>query len=209
MGAEDFIPADADLPTLREAVQGCRGCDLYREATRAVFGEGPPQARWMLVGEVPGDKEDLAGHVFVGPAGRMLDKCLHEVGLDRKDGYLTNVVKHFKYRTKATKTGKRRMHDKPDAGEIRACLPWLEQEIARVGPRVLVCLGATAAKALLGSGFRVTKQRGEPVPSDLAPHVLATVHPSSLLRAPTSEARREAREAFVRDLARIPELLGS
>jgi len=194
--AQPFIPEKRTLPRLREAVQKCRGCDLYEGATQAVFGEGLKKATVMFVGEQPGDREDIEGRPFVGPAGRMLDKALEDAGIDRREVYLTNVVKHFKY----TMRGKRRIHQRPDAAEIAACKPWLEAELEQVKPRVLVCLGAVAAKALLGSSFKVTKQRGELVESDLAPCVTATVHPSSILRAPDAAARQAAYEAFVEDL---------
>ena len=164
-----------------------------------VFGEGPRKAEVMFVGEQPGDAEDLAGHPFVGPAGRILDRALEEAGIDRGLVYVTNVVKHFKWEPR----GKRRIHAKPNAAEVSACRPWLETEIALVKPRVLVCLGATAAQALLGRGFKVSRQRGEPVPSSLAPVVMATVHPSSILRAPDDEARREEMERFVEDLRKV------
>jgi uracil-DNA glycosylase len=194
--AEPFIPEKATLPKLREAVQGCRGCDLYEGTTQAVFGEGLKKAKVMFVGEQPGDREDREGRPFVGPAGRMFDKALEEAGIDRGEVYVTNVVKHFKY----TMRGKRRIHQRPAAEEIRACRPWLDQELEQVKPQVLVCLGATAAKALLGAKFKVTQQRGELIDSDLAPKATATVHPSSILRAPDEEARRQAYEDFVEDL---------
>ena len=204
------MPERHELPALREAVQACRGCPLYREATQAVFGEGDPTARVMLVGEVPGDSEDRAGSPFVGPAGRLLDDALMEAGIERRDVYVTNVVKHFKF----TQRGKRRIHDKPDRYEIAACKPWLGEELALVQPEILVLLGATAAQALLGSRFRVTQSRGKPMPADevasLSPAwpcpeylprwTFATVHPSSVLRAPDPELRDEARAAFLHDL---------
>ena len=174
------VPANATLPALKQAAAGCTACDLFERATQTVFGEGPPRAGVMFVGEQPGDYEDVAGRPFVGPAGKLLDEALEEAGIDRRQVYVTNVVKHFKW----TPAGKRRLHAKPNAREISACRPWLEAEIATVKPKVLVCLGATAAQTLLGRNFRVSRQRGEFVPSTLAPHVLATVHPSSLLRAP-------------------------
>lgn len=196
MTAADFIPAHGSLEELRDASKACQGCDLYRNATQTVFGEGPAKADLMLVGEQPGDKEDRAGSPFVGPAGRLLDDALEQVGLGRNAVYLSNVVKHFKW----TPRGKRRIHQKPNAVEISACVPWLREEIARVEPKVLVCLGATAAQALLGRNFKVTHHRGEPVESDLAPCVMATVHPSSILRARDDEARRLEMKAFVQDL---------
>ena len=192
----------ATLPKLRAAAAGCTACPLYARATQTVFGEGPAHALLMLVGETPGDREDQAGRPFVGPAGVLLDRCLDEVGIARKDLYVSNVVKHFKW----TPRGKRRIHAKPNAMEIRACLPWLEAEIAVVKPRILVCLGATAARALLGAAFRVSKSRGTLVASPWAPHVMATIHPSALLRA--DDDRREAEIArFTADLRRVAALL--
>lgn len=196
MSARPFVPDPPTLPRLRAAAAGCTGCPLHRHATRTVFGEGPARAALMLVGEQPGDREDLAGAPFVGPAGQLLDRALAAAGIDRSGVYLTNVVKHFKF----VPRGKRRIHAKPGAAEIAACLPWLEAEIAAVAPTALVCLGATAAQALLGPKFRVTRQRGVPVASNLAPRVLATVHPSSLLRIPEAAAREAAFTAFVADL---------
>src|SRR5438552_14256719 len=163
ISALEFLPARLSITSMRQAVQGCRGCPLFRNATQAVFGEGPRAARVILVGEQPGNDEDLAGHPFVGPAGRVLDEAMEEAGLDRKETYVTNVVKHFKWEAK----GKRRMHKKPGAREISACLPWLEKEIELIRPRVLVCLGATAAQALLGKDFKVTAHRGEVLESAL------------------------------------------
>jgi uracil-DNA glycosylase len=194
--AAELIPADAGLERLREIAAGCQACELWRSGTQTVFGEGPGDARAVLVGEQPGDKEDQAGEPFVGPAGRLLDEALERAGIARGDVYVTNVVKHFKWEAR----GKRRLHQKPDAAEIAACRPWLEAELARIRPEVLVCLGATAAKALFGSKFRVTQQRGEPVDSPLAPNALATIHPSAILRAPDSETRRQEMDAFVEDL---------
>jgi DNA polymerase len=193
----DLLPDRPSLPKVREAARGCRACDLYRTGTQTVFGEGPSKADVLLVGEQPGDAEDLAGHPFVGPAGKLLDRALDEAGLDRRRLYVTNVVKHFKWEPR----GKRRIHAKPNSAEIAACRPWLETEIALVKPRVLVCLGATAAQALLGSGFKVTRQRGTFVPSPLAPRVIATVHPSSILRAPDEDTRRAEMTRFIADLA--------
>jgi DNA polymerase len=195
----ELLPERPTLNTVREAARGCKACDLYRRGTQTVFGEGPRKAEIMLVGEQPGDAEDLAGHPFVGPAGRLLDNALEEAGIDRALVYVTNVVKHFKWEPR----GKRRIHAKPNAAEIGACRPWLETEIALVKPRVLICLGATAAQALLGKAFKVSRQRGEPVPSTLAPRVAATVHPSSILRAPDDESRRQEMTRFVQDLRRI------
>ena len=187
------------MPAVREMAAGCKACDLYKRGTQTVFGEGPRRASVMLVGEQPGDAEDLAGHPFVGPAGKLLDDALQQAGIDRSRVYVTNVVKHFKWEPR----GKRRIHAKPDAGEISACRPWLETEIALVKPHVLICLGATAAQALLGKSFRVSTQRGQLVESTLAPVVAATVHPSSILRAPDDEARREEMRRFVKDLKQI------
>jgi uracil-DNA glycosylase len=197
--AADFLPKRTTLPSLRKAAAVCRGCDLYRDATQTVFGEGPEDARIVMVGEQPGDREDVAGRPFVGPAGALLDRAMEEAGLVRDDTYFTNVVKHFKH----VMRGKRRIHKKPDLEEIRACIPWLEAELARIEPKVLVFLGATAAQAILGRSFRVTQHRGEFVDSPLAPLVTATVHPSSILRSRTDEERRSAFDAFVKDLRRI------
>jgi uracil-DNA glycosylase len=196
MSAADFIPEGADLQELREASRTCRGCDLWENATQTVFGAGPVPAKVMLVGEQPGDREDREGSPFVGPAGRLLDEALESAGLNRDEVYVSNVVKHFKWTAK----GKRRIHQKPNAQEISACVPWLREELARVRPEVLLCLGATAAQALLGRSFKVTQHRGEPVESDLAPCVMATVHPSSILRARDDESRRLEMKAFIQDL---------
>ena len=195
----DLLPDRPTLNAVREVAAGCKACDLYKRGTQTVFGEGPRKADVMLVGEQPGDAEDLAGHPFVGPAGKLLDRALEDAGIDRRLVYVTNVVKHFKWEPR----GKRRIHAKPNAAEITACRPWLETEIALVRPRVLVCLGATAAQALLGKAFKVSRQRGEFVPSALAPLVSATVHPSSILRAPDDDARREEMRRFVEDLKKI------
>src|SRR5574340_1833856 len=176
--AAPFVPDTPTLPKAREASKSCRGCDLYKRATQTVFGEGTRGARIVFVGEQPGDQEDLSGKPFVGPAGRLLDRALEEAGIDRADAYVTNVVKHFKWEPR----GKRRIHKKPNAAEIFACRPWLDAEIALVKPRAIVCLAATAAQALLGRTFKVTAHRGKFVASPLAPLVLATVHPSSILR---------------------------
>ena len=193
LGGNDGAPRTLD--ELRDAAAGCRACELWKTATQTVFGEGSGTAEVMLVGEQPGDREDIDGRPFVGPAGRVLDDALEQAGIDRSRVYLTNVVKHFKWRPR----GKRRIHQKPNAEEIRACRPWLDGELAAVEPRVLVCLGATAAQALLGREFRVSRQRGEFVESPLAERVLATVHPSSILR--TDESERDAAMAeLVRDL---------
>src|SRR5215211_6316133 len=201
--AADFLPERTTLPAMREAVQDCRGCDLYEDTTQAVFGEGPDDARVVMVGEQPGDKEDVAGRPFVGPAGGMLDRAIEEAGLIRDEVYITNVVKHFSH----VMRGKRRIHKKPNAEQVKACAPWLEAELARIGPEVLVLLGATAAQAILGRSFRVTQQRGEFVESPLAPLVTATIHPSSILRAVTDEDRRVAFGGLVRDLRGVADAL--
>jgi len=192
------------LSAVRNEAKDCRACDLWKLGTQTVFGAGPSTADIMLVGEQPGDAEDLAGLPFVGPAGKLLDRALEEAGIDRKSVYVTNVVKHFKWEPR----GKRRIHKKPSASEIAACHPWLEAELELVKPRVLVCLGATAAQALLGRHFKVSVARGVPVESPLAPIVLATVHPSSLLRAPDEETRRRETARFVDDLRTVVRLLG-
>jgi uracil-DNA glycosylase family protein len=194
--AADFLPPEPTLEAMRTAVQECRGCGLYAHATQAVFGEGPPSAEVMLIGEQPGDREDIEGHPFVGPSGRLLDAALDAAGIDRQRAYVTNVVKHFKWK-KPAYGGKRRLHDKPNAYEIKACRPWLEAEIARVKPRILVCLGATAAQALLGDDFRVSRERGKVFATDLGPPAIATVHPSAVLRGDDREAEMAA---FVADL---------
>jgi DNA polymerase len=202
--AADFIPPRPTLTRLREAAAGCRGCHLWVNATQTVFGEGPRTADVMFVGEQPGDQEDRQGHPFVGPSGRLLDEGLELAGIDRRRVYVTNAVKHFKFvRIELTR---RRLHKKPNAAEVRACHPWLEAEIQLVKPRVIVALGATAAQALLGPKFKVTERRGRPVPSDRAEAVIATVHPSSVLRAP-ADARDRARRAFFADLKRVGKLL--
>jgi len=203
--AADLIPNRPTLAAVREAAKNCRACDLWRRGTQTVFGEGARDAELMFVGEQPGDAEDLAGRPFVGPAGRLLDRALEEAGIDRSVVYVTNVVKHFKWEPR----GKRRIHKKPNSGEIAACRPWLDTEIALVKPRAIVCLGATAAQALLGRQFKVTAHRGEFVPSPLAPLVLATVHPSSLLRAPDEETRRGETKRFVDDLRQVARALRS
>jgi uracil-DNA glycosylase family protein len=203
--ATPFLPERLTLKTLREAAAGCRGCHLHERATQTVFGEGLKKATVMMVGEVPGDREDRLGHVFVGPAGKELDKALTSVGIDRRDVYITNVVKHFKFEER----GKRRIHQKPSRGEVNACLPWLRAELDVVDPEALVLLGATAAQALLGSGFKLTQARGRALESELAQLVTATVHPSSILRAPDDEARYAAREQFATDLRIVAEFLGN
>ncbi len=197
--AAAIIPDRPTLPVLREAAAGCKACDLWERGTQTIFGEGARHARVMLVGEQPGNEEDLAGHPFVGPAGRLLDQALEEAGIERSEAYVTNVVKHFKWEPR----GKRRIHAKPNAAEIAACLPWLNAELAVVKPEALVCLGATAAQALLGRRFKVTLRRGELLDSPLARCVMATVHPSSILRAPDSETRHREMARFVEDLAKL------
>jgi uracil-DNA glycosylase len=199
--AAPLVPDRPSLPKLREAAAGCTACDLYKTGTQTVFGEGARSADALFVGEQPGDQEDKAGKPFVGPAGRLLDEALEDAGVDRTQVYVTNVVKHFKW----VGRGKRRIHQKPNWTEIAACRPWLEAELAVVAPRVLVCLGATAAQALLGRQFRVTKERGRPVESDLAEYVLATIHPSAILRDP--ETREQEYAAFVDDLRIVAALL--
>jgi uracil-DNA glycosylase family protein len=195
----------ATLASLREDAARCRACPLWRHAIQTVFGEGPAKAELLFVGEQPGDAEDKEGRPFVGPAGRVFDEALAEAGIEREKVYVTNAVKHFKWKAR----GKRRIHQKPNAAEIAACRPWLDAELEVVSPSVLVALGATAAQALLGRGFRVTQQRGVPVESDLAPNVVATVHPSSILRAPDEAARTEAYAVFVADLKAAARLLSS
>jgi DNA polymerase len=208
--ASDFVPADKSLPVLRDAVQRCEGCGLYAFASQAVFGEGPRDAQVMLVGEQPGDREDVAGLPFVGPAGQLLDRALVDAGIDRRTVYITNMVKHFKWKRTGGGghgPGKRRLHDKPNQYEISACRPWLEAEIANVRPKIVVCLGSTAAQGLLGKTFGVTKQRGEFFASDLAPFITATIHPSAILRAPDDVSREHEFGAFVADLRRVAERL--
>jgi uracil-DNA glycosylase family protein len=197
--AWDLIPERPSLRAVTEAASGCQACHLWRDATQTVFGEGSAGAELMLVGEQPGDREDIEGHPFVGPAGRLLDRALEEAGIDRRKVYVTNVVKHFKF----TRRGKRRIHKKPAADEISACYPWLSTELDLVKPKVLVALGATAAQALIGRTYRVTTQRGKFVHSDLAPLVTATIHPSAILRAPDDETRHEEMRRFVTDLKKV------
>lgn len=196
-------PSRPTLDALRKAAAGCRACPLWERGTQTVFGDGNAHARVMLVGEQPGNDEDLAGRPFVGPAGKLLDRALDQAGIDRRRVYVTNVVKHFKWEP----SGKRRIHTKPNAGEIAACRPWLDAELELVKPEVLVCLGATAAQALLGRQFRVSKERGRFVPSPLAPRVLATVHPSAILRAPDDETRHAEMARFVDDLTKVSVVL--
>jgi DNA polymerase len=203
--AASYLPARRTLPALREAARACRGCPLWKRATQTVFGEGPARARVLLVGEQPGNDEDLRGKPFVGPAGKLLARALAAAGIERDDAYVTNVVKHFKWEPK----GKRRLHKKPSAGEIEACLPWLQAEVELVKPEALVCLGATAAQALFGRTFRVSQQRGQVLSCPLASVALATVHPSSILRAQTSEDRQRELDRFIADLAVVARLLRS
>jgi uracil-DNA glycosylase len=199
----DLIPDRPTLTSVRDASRACRACDLYKRGTQTVFGAGMKKAELMFVGEQPGDHEDLAGQPFVGPAGKLLDKALAQAGIDRASVYVTNVVKHFKWEPR----GKRRIHKKPSASEISACRPWLDTEIQLVKPRAIVCLGATAAQALLGRQFKVTARRGTFIASALAPLVMATVHPSSLLRAPDEDTRRRETERFVDDLRTVKRAL--
>jgi DNA polymerase len=194
--ASAFLPEQANLDALREAARNCRGCDLWRAATQTVFGEGPDDASMFFVGEAPGDREDREGRPFVGPAGRELDMAFAEVGIDRGEVYVTNAVKHFKFEER----GKRRIHQRPDAKETRRCRPWLRAELDVVRPEVLVILGAIAARSLLGRSFRLMAQRGHPLQSDLAPVVIATIHPSAILRAGDGDARQAQRQLFTEDL---------
>ena len=203
--AAPLIPPHPTLRTLREAAANCKACDLWKAGTQTVFGEGSSHASVMFVGEQPGDREDLVVRPFVGPAGKLLDEALAQVGIDRRNVYVTNVVKHFKW--VPDERGKRRIHKKPRYSEINACHPWLDAELAVVKPEILVCLGATAAQALLGKEFSVSRHRGELVKSGLAPYVMATVHPSSILRAIDSESRRLQMESFVGDLRKVAHLL--
>jgi len=196
MGAEEFLPHQMSLPSLREAAEGCHGCDLWENATQTVFGEGASKATMMLVGEQPGDREDIEGKPFVGPAGRVLDEGLEAAGIPRAGVYLTNAVKHFRW----TRRGKRRLHEKPNSQQIRACKPWLDAEIQTMRPRLLVLMGATAAQSILGPTFHVTQHRGKKLPTPYGLPAVATVHPSSILRAPDDAAREEAMKAFVADL---------
>jgi len=201
--ASALIPAKLSWRTLHDAAAHCQACDLWKRGTQTVFGEGAVPAPLMLVGEQPGNDEDLEGHPFVGPAGRVLDQALEAAGLDRKQTYVTNVVKHFKWEPR----GKRRIHAKPNSVEIAACVPWLQAELEVVKPEVLVCLGATAAQALLGRTFRVTQSRGKFVDSPLAPHVTATVHPSAILRAPDSETRHAEMAKFIADFKAVAKVV--
>ena len=201
MSAREFVPDKGGLTATRDAAAGCRGCHLHEHATQTVFGEGPRSARLMLVGEMAGDHEDREGHPFVGPAGRELDRALEAAGIDRGGVYVTNVVKHFKFEER----GKRRIHQTPRKGEIDACMPWLDTEIKLIRPRGIVTLGATAAKALLGSGFRLTQHRGELVESELAPVMAATVHPSAIVRDRDEASREAERDALASDLRTVAE----
>ncbi len=202
-GAKPFVPQGAGFPELREAAQGCRGCDLYRNATQAVFGEGSENARIIMVGEKPGDKEDIEGRPFVGPAGKMLHKAMLEAGVDPKEVYITNAVKHFKFE----RHGARRLHKKPSGTEISACRPWLDAELDLIKPSIIVCLGATAAQALIGKAARVTRIRGQFMKHEAAPLITATIHPSALLRMPEEEQRHLEYGRFVQDLHKVKEKL--
>jgi uracil-DNA glycosylase len=201
--AEDFFPERKSLKAFRDAAADCKACDLWKRGTQTVFGAGPRRADVLFVGEQPGNEEDLSGEPFVGPAGRLLNDALTAAGIDREQTYVTNVVKHFKWEPR----GKRRIHKKPNAGEIAACRPWLEAEISLIKPRVIVCLGATAAQALLGPKFRVSKQRGQFIESALAPYILTTVHPSSILRAPDDATRHAEMRRFIDDLKKVAHVL--
>jgi uracil-DNA glycosylase len=201
--AAPLIPDRATLSSLRAAAANCKACDLWKRGTQTVFGEGSAGAKVLFIGEQPGNEEDLEGRPFVGPAGKLLDKALVEAGIDRGEVYVTNAVKHFKW----VRQGKRRIHKKPRLSEIAACKPWLQAEIDVIKPRVIVCLGASAAQTLLGSDFRVTQRRGEFIESPLAPYVMATVHPSSILRAPDDETRREERARLVADFKKLRAIL--
>lgn len=202
IGASEFIPQHATARQLRDAVQECRGCDLYARASQAVFGEGPVSASMVFVGEQPGDEEDRQGQPFVGPSGQLLDRALQDAGIDRAQTYVTNAVKHFKFEER----GKRRLHKKPSGLEIAACRPWLEAELMLIQPQILVCLGATAAQSIFGSAYRVTKQRGRFVHNSWAPHATSTVHPSAILRAPDEAARHLEYGKFVDDLKKVQRL---
>ncbi|HET9929402.1 MAG TPA: UdgX family uracil-DNA binding protein, partial [Polyangiaceae bacterium] len=195
-GAEEFLPKRRTLNTLREASKACRGCDLYIPATQTVFGEGPSSARVVFVGEQPGNSEDLAGRPFVGPAGALFDRALAAAKIDREQVYVTNAVKHFSFEPR----GKARLHKRPRPGEVRACAPWLRAELSLIEPEVLVLLGSTAAQSLFGPSFRITQERGKKLESELAPFVLATIHPSAVLRAPDEAAREQAFASLVDDL---------
>ncbi|MGF1633544.1 MAG: UdgX family uracil-DNA binding protein, partial [Phycisphaerae bacterium] len=197
--AADYLPADRSIEAMARAIEHCKGCELYQHATQPVFGEGDPNATTVFVGEVPGDQEDLAGRPFVGPAGQLLDDLLARAGVDRSRVYVTNTVKHFKFEQR----GKHRLHVKPSAREIAACVPWLEAEVVSIAPRVLVCLGATAAQAVFGRGFRITRDRGRAIETTWAPFTLAALHPSALLRMPDPAAREQAEADFVADMKQV------
>jgi uracil-DNA glycosylase family protein len=201
--AAEFFPSRKSLKAFRDAAADCKACDLWKRGTQTVFGEGTRRAEVFFVGEQPGNEEDLTGHPFVGPAGRLLNDALADAGIDRAQTYVTNVVKHFKWEPR----GKRRIHKKPNSSEITACRPWLEAEIALIKPKVIVCLGATAAKALLGPRFLVSKQRGQFIESTLAPYIMATVHPSSILRAPDEETRYAEKRRFIDDLKKVARVI--
>ena len=203
--ALEFLPEHATLRALRVEVQSCRGCELYRYATQAVFGEGPKSASIALIGEQPGDEEDRQGHPFVGPSGKLLNRALEEAGIDRSQVYVTNAVKHFKFEER----GKRRLHKKPRMSEIKACKPWLEAEMSLIKPHVIVCLGATAAQVLLGSKYRLTEERGKFLEHAWAPLVTATVHPSAILRAPDADQRHHEYRKFVDDLTGVRNVLAA
>ena len=197
--AAEYLPRSRSLKSLAEAAEGCRGCELYKDATQVVFGEGRPSARLMLVGEQPGNKEDLAGEPFVGPAGQLLDKALEEAGIERSEAYVTNAVKHFKWKAK----GKRRLHQTPRAGEVEACKPWLEAEVQAVEPEALLAMGATATRSLFGTKVKVTKDRGRPLESPLAPVAAVTIHPSAILRLRDHDEREAEFAGFVADLEAV------
>ncbi len=201
--ANPLLPFHGNLEDLKKAAKNCQACDLWKRGTQTVFGEGAPNAKIMFVGEQPGDQEDLEGRPFVGPAGKLLDRALEDAGIDRKKVYVTNAVKHFSWEPR----GKRRIHKKPNAVEIAACRPWLDAEIATLRPKIIVLLGATAAQSLLGRDFRVTQHRGEFLKSEFALYVMATVHPSSILRAPDEQARHDAMKQFITDLKKIARIL--
>jgi DNA polymerase len=201
--AAEFFPSRKSLKAFRDAAADCKACDLWQRGTQTVFGEGPRRAEVFFVGEQPGNEEDLTGHPFVGPAGQLLNDALVDAGIDRAQTYVTNVVKHFKWEPR----GKRRIHKKPNSSEITACRPWLEAEIALIKPKVIVCLGATAAQVLLGPRFLVSKQRGQFIESALAPYIMATIHPSSILRAPDEETRHAEKRRFIDDLKKVARVI--
>lgn len=201
--AQEFFPSRKSLKAFRDAAADCKACDLWKRGTQTVFGEGTRRAEVFFVGEQPGNEEDLTGHPFIGPAGRLLNEALADAGIDRAQTYVTNVVKHFKWEPR----GKRRIHKKPNSSEITACRPWLEAELALIKPKVIVCLGATAAQALLGPKFLVSKQRGQFIESTLAPYIMATVHPSSILRAPDEETRHVEKRRFIDDLKKVARVI--